>query len=41
MLATEILAVADEELADALDARRSAEAEAVLVKDEGIMERLK
>ena len=41
LLAAEILAVADEELADALDARRSAEAEAVLVKDEGIMERLK
>jgi 5-(carboxyamino)imidazole ribonucleotide mutase len=41
LLAAEILAVADEELADTLDARRSAEAEAVLTKDEGIMERLK
>jgi 5-(carboxyamino)imidazole ribonucleotide mutase len=41
LLAAEILAVADEELADVLDARRSAEAEAVLVKDEGIADRLK
>ena len=41
MLAAEMLAVADEELAEVLDARRSAEAEAVLVKDEGIAERLK
>jgi 5-(carboxyamino)imidazole ribonucleotide mutase len=40
LLAAEILAVADEELADVLDARRSAEAEAVLEKDEGIMSRL-
>ncbi len=40
LLAAEILAVSDDELAAALDARRSAEAEAVLVKDAGISERL-
>ena len=32
--------LSDEELASTLDARRSAEAEAVLVKDEGIMKRI-
>lgn len=40
LLAAEILAVSDDELAAALDARRSAEAEAVLGKDAGISERL-
>ena len=40
LLAAEILAVADPELAETLDARRSKEAEAVLDKDAGIMERL-
>ena len=41
LLAAEILAVADPDLAETLDARRSAEAEAVLDKDAGIQERLK
>ena len=41
LLAAEILAVTDEELAGTLDARRSAEAEAVLEKDAGITSRLK
>ena len=40
-LAAQILATADEELAGALDARRSAEAEAVLEKDAGIQARMK
>ena len=40
LLAAEMLALSDEELASTLDARRSAEAEAVLVKDEGIMKRI-
>ena len=40
LLAAEMLAVADEELAAVLDARRSAEAEAVLEKDAGIQARL-
>ncbi len=41
LLAAEMLALADEDLASTLDARRSAEAEAVLVKDEGIMKRIR
>ena len=41
LLAAQILATADEELAGALDARRSAEAEAVLEKDAGIQARMK
>ena len=41
LLAAEILAVADPDLAETLDARRSAEAEAVLAKDEGIMKRIR
>ena len=40
LLAAEILAVADDELAAKLDAKRSAEAEAVLAKDAKIEERL-
>lgn len=40
LLAAEILAVTDEELAEVLDARRSDEAEKVLEKDAGIEERL-
>lgn len=40
LLAAEILAVEDKELAAVLDARRKSEAEAVLAKDAGIMERL-
>ena len=40
LLAAEILSVNDGELAETLDARRSAEAEAVLDKDADVMERL-
>ena len=40
LLAAEILAVTDEDLAEVLDARRSTEAEAVLEKDAGIADRL-
>ena len=40
LLAAEILAVSDEELASVLDARRASEAETVLAKDQGIMDRL-
>ena len=40
LLAAEILAVSDEELAAVLDARRKSEADAVLAKDAGIMDRL-
>ncbi len=40
LLAAEILAASDDELAATLDARRSQEAEAVLTKDAGIMARL-
>jgi len=40
LLAAEILAVSDPELAEALDERRSAEAEAVREKDAGIESRL-
>ena len=40
LLAAEILAVTDEKLAEALDARRAAEAAAVLDKDAGIAARL-
>lgn len=40
LLAAEMLALSDEELAKALDARRAAEAEAVLSKDASVMERL-
>ena len=40
LLAAEILATADDELARVLDERRAAEAAAVLAKDAGIMERL-
>lgn len=40
LLAAEIIAVSDDELAAKLDARRKKEADAVLVKDAGIMERL-
>lgn len=40
LLAAEILALSDEELAEALGARRNAEAEAVLEKDKGIAERI-
>lgn len=40
LLAAEILAVSDDALAAKLDERRSAEAEAVLVKDESIEDRL-
>jgi len=40
LLAAEILAVSDDELAEKLDARREREAEAVLAKDEKIEERL-
>lgn len=40
LLAAEILAVADDDLAMRLDARRSAESEAVLEKDAHILERL-
>ena len=41
LLAAEMLTLADDDLASTLDARRSAEAEAVLVKDEGIMKRIR
>lgn len=41
LMAAEILAVGDQELAAVLDARRAAEAQAVLDKDAGIMERMK
>ena len=41
LLAAEMLALADDDLASTRDARRSAEAEAVLVKDEGIMKRIR
>lgn len=41
LLAAEMLALSDDDLASTLDARRSAEAEAVLVKDEGIMKRVR
>ena len=40
LLAAEILALSDEELAQALIARRKAEAEAVLAKDAGIADRI-
>ena len=40
LLAAEMLALSDDDLAAALDARRAAEAEAVLVKDSGIAGRL-
>ena len=40
LLAAEIIAVSDDELAHKLDARREAEAKNVLSKDEGISERL-
>lgn len=40
LLAAEILAVSDWELASVLDARRKTEADAVLAKDAGIMERI-
>ena len=40
LLAAQILAVEDRELAAKLDAKRKADAEAVLEKDKGIMERL-
>ena len=40
LLAAQILAVEDAELAAKLDAKRKADADAVLVKDAGIMERL-
>lgn len=40
LLAAQILAVEDRALADRLDAKRKADAEAVLAKDRGILERL-
>ena len=40
LMAAQILAVEDRELAAKLDAKRKADAEAVLAKDQGIMERL-
>lgn len=40
LLAAEMLALSDDSLAEALDARRAAEAEAVLAKDSGISDRL-
>ena len=40
LLAAEIIAVSDDELADALDRKRAADAAAVLKKDEDIMSRL-
>ena len=40
LLAAEMLALSDDDLAAALDARRAAEAEAVLKKDAGISDRL-
>ena len=40
LLAAQILAVSDEELAKKLDAKRISDAEAVLAKDAGILERL-
>ena len=40
LLAAQILAVEDAELAAKLDAKRKTDAEAVLAKDAGIMERL-
>ena len=40
LLAAEIIAVSDAELADKLDAKRRADAEAVLKKDAAIMEKL-
>jgi 5-(carboxyamino)imidazole ribonucleotide mutase len=40
LLAAEMLALSDPELADALDAKRAREAAAVLEKDKGIEERL-
>ena len=40
LLAAEILALSDEELAQKLIARREAESKAVLVKDEGIAARI-
>ena len=40
LLAAEILALSDEELAQALIARRKAESEAVLKKDKGIADRI-
>ncbi len=40
LLAAEMLALSDDDLAAALDARRAAEAEAVLAKDAGISDRL-
>ena len=40
LLAAQILAVSDEELAKKLDAKRVSDAEAVLQKDAGIMDRL-
>jgi 5-(carboxyamino)imidazole ribonucleotide mutase len=40
LLAAEMIALSDPELADALDAKRAKEAAAVLEKDKGIEERL-
>ena len=40
LLAAEMLALSDDSLAEALDARRAAEAEAVLAKDSGIADRI-
>ncbi len=40
LLAAQIIAVEDKELAEKLDAKRAADAEAVLKKDAGILERL-
>ena len=40
LLAAEMLALSDDSLAGALDARRAAEAEAVLAKDSGIADRI-
>ena len=40
LLAAEMLALSDDSLAEALDARRAAEAEAVLQKDSGIADRI-
>ena len=40
LLAAQILAVEDADLAAKLDAKRKADAEAVLAKDAGILERL-
>ncbi len=40
LLAAQIIAVEDKELADKLDAKRRSDAAAVLEKDKGILERL-